>query len=100
MLAYERKPGYGRFVGRVSIDDKEGWHGSIVVRLFAGTAMLAESPVLRGGDSPWSVDVRLPDDRDGRGGPLKLVIDGTPDGIDWDLTDWIDAGFVRGREVR
>jgi hypothetical protein len=32
VLACGRKPGYRRFVGRVGIDDQQGWHGSIKVK--------------------------------------------------------------------
>ena len=97
-LLYELKPEYDRFVAQVGIDDKQMGHGTIVVKVYAGSKLLLESGIIRGGDSPWSIDVALPRD-DGGTAPsrLRLVVNGTPDGIDWDLTDWIHAGFVLRR---
>ncbi len=96
-LLYELKPEYQRFVAQVGIDDKQTWHGTIVVKVYAGSKLLLESGSVRGGDSPWSIDVPLPK-VDGDQAPklLRLVVDGTPDGIDWDLTDWVHAGFITG----
>ena len=65
-LLYERKPEYQRFVAQVGIDDKQTWHGTVVVKVYAGTKLLLESGVVRGGDSPWSIDVPL---TKGDGGP-------------------------------
>jgi CubicO group peptidase (beta-lactamase class C family) len=94
-LSYAIKPAYRRFVAQVGIDDKQTWHGTVVVKVYAGTKLLLESGVIRGGDSPWNIDVPLPDRVDGRPPQeLRLVVDGTPDGIHWDLTDWIHAGFL------
>jgi CubicO group peptidase (beta-lactamase class C family) len=94
-LIYALKPEYRRFVAQVGIDDKQTWHGTIVAKVYAGTKLLLESGVIRGGDSPWGIDVTLPDRVEGRPPQqLRLVIDGTPDGIDWDLTNWVHAGFV------
>jgi endo-alpha-N-acetylgalactosaminidase len=89
---------YERCVAMVGIDDKQASHGTIVVKVFAGTELLGQSPVLRGGDRPWTFDVPL---RRGQGGlissRIRLVDDGTKDGIDWDLTNWIHAGFIVAR---
>jgi hypothetical protein len=97
-LEFDLKPEYERFVGLVGVDDKQGWHGTIVVKVYAGGELLRESPVLRGGDAPWAIDVRLPGVREGVDpGRIRLVVDGTPDGTSWDLTDWIHAGFIARR---
>ncbi len=100
-LLYDLKPEYDRFVARVGIDDKQMGQGTVVVKIYAGSKLLLESGLIRGGDSPWSIDVSLPGDD---GGPtsrrLRLVVDGTSDGIDGDLTDWIHAGFILRRTVR
>ena len=91
------EPEYKRFVGRVGIDDKQGGHGTIVVRVYVGSELLNESPVLKGGDAPWTINVPLPAANHAELPPrIRLVIDGTKDGISWDLTDWINAGFVLG----
>jgi CubicO group peptidase (beta-lactamase class C family) len=98
-LLYKLKPDYQRFVAQVGIDDKQMWHGTIVVKVYVGDKLLLESGVVRGGDSPWSIDVPLPKVDGGRTPKqLRLVVDGTPDGIDWDLTDWVHAGFMTGHQ--
>ena len=61
-LLYDLKPEYDRFVAQVGIDDKQMGHGTIVVKVYAGTKLLLESGVIRGGDPPWSIDVALPRD--------------------------------------
>ena len=95
VLVYAVDRTYQRFVAQVGIDDKQTSHGTIVVRVFAGRELLSESPVLRGGDTPWTIDVPL---RRGGGGlissRIRLLVDATSDGADWDLTNWIHAGFV------
>ena len=97
-LLYELKPEYGRFVARVGIDDKQTGHGTVVVKVYAGSKLLLESGVIRGGDSPWTIDVALPKGDAGVDpSRLRLVVDSTPDGNDRDLTDWIHAGFVLRR---
>ncbi len=97
-LLYELKPEYGRFVARVGIDDKQTGHGTVVAKVYAGSKLLLESGVIRGGDSPWTIDVALPKgDAGGDPSRLRLVVNGTPDGIDEDLTDWIHAGFILRR---
>ncbi len=97
-LLYDLKPEFDRFVAQVGIDDQQMGHGTVVVKVYAGSKLLLESGVIRGGDSPWSIDVALPKD-DGARPPhrLRLVVNGTPDGIDGDLTDWIHAGFILRR---
>ena len=98
VLEYDVKPVYERFVGQVGIDDKQMWHGTIVVKVFAGKELLHESPVLRGETAPWGIDVPLPKSEGaGDRGRLRLVVDGTRDGISWDLTNWIHAGFITRR---
>ena len=94
-LAFARRPDFRRFVGRVGIDAKQDWHGSIKVSVYLGDRSLHESPLLRGGDAPWNVDVALPDDG-GAGDPVRLVVGDGGDGKSWDLTDWVRAGFVTG----
>jgi endo-alpha-N-acetylgalactosaminidase len=97
-LTYVVDRTYERFVGMVGIDDKQASHGTIIVKVFAGRKLLEQSPLIRGGDRPWTIDVPLR--RDGGGlisSQIRLVVDGTGDGVDWDLTNWIHAGFVVGR---
>ena len=65
-LLYDLKPEYARFVARVGIDDKQTVHGTVVVKVYARDKLLLESGVIRGGDSPWSIDVALPRDDDRR----------------------------------
>jgi hypothetical protein len=96
-LLYDLKPEYDRFVALVGIDDKSMWHGTVLVKVYAGSKLLLESGGIRGGDSPWTIDVAIPKEKeDGGSAPrrLRLIVDGTSDGIDSDLTDWIHAGFI------
>ena len=60
--------------------------------------LLGQSPLLRGGDPPWTIGVPL---RPNGGGlissQIRFVVGGTSDGADCDLTNWIHAGFVKAR---
>jgi alpha-glucosidase len=97
-LVYSVDRSYERFVAQVGIDDKQTSHGTIVVSVFAGRQLLDRSPVLRGGDVPWTINVPLRRVGGGLISPqIRLVVDGTKDGVDWDLTNWIHAGFVSRR---
>jgi hypothetical protein len=94
-LVYDLRPEYDRFVGRVGIDDRMKEVSSIIVRVFVGRKLLGESPILNAGTSPWVVNVELPKKSERRASErLRLVVDGTKDGIEADVTDWVDAGFV------
>jgi serine/threonine protein kinase len=97
-LVYNLKPEYDRFVGRVGIDDRMKESSSIIVRIFANEKLLGESPLLNAGATPWEFNLELPKDSAGRAsGRLRLVVDGTDDGIEADMTDWVDVGFVVNR---
>jgi hypothetical protein len=95
-LVFDLRPDYERFVGRVGIDDRmKGEGNSISVKVFADGRLLGESPLLKEGHPPWCLNVELPKDSKGQAtGQLRLVVDATEDGIDCDVTDWVDAGFI------
>jgi CubicO group peptidase (beta-lactamase class C family) len=94
-LIYPLRPEYRRFVARVGIDDQQCGHGSIRVEVHVDGRLVASSPLLRGGDPPWPVDVPLPRPSSGQPpGILRLVVNDGGDGHDWDLADWAQAGFL------
>ncbi len=99
-LVYAMKPNYRRFVALVGIDDQQFGHGSVKAEVYLGNHRIHSSPVLRGGDSPWHIDVPLevPTTKDDHHLPLRLVVNDGGDGQDWDLTDWVEAGFVTDSE--
>jgi hypothetical protein len=96
-LVYAVDRTYERFVAQVGIDDKQASHGTVVVSVFAGRQLLDRSPILRGGAPPWTINVPLRREGGLISPQIRLVVDGTKDGIDWDLTNWIHAGFVLSR---
>ena len=91
-VVYTLRPGDRRFVARAGIDDQQYGHGSVTVEVYIGDRRALASPLIRGGDTPFNVDVAIaPGDA---GKPFRLVVTDGGDGHDWDLTDWVDAGFV------
>ncbi len=91
-LVYPIKPNYRRFVALVGVDDQQCGHGSVKVQVYVNGKVAASSPMLRGGDPVWRVDVEIRDAK--KGGELRLVVNNGGDGSDWDLVDWAEAGFV------
>ena len=90
VVTYELKPEYRRFVSLVGIDDALGRSGSIRAIIKIDGATVHESPVLRGGDTPWPVNVAIPPGSR----EIALVVDDGGDGTIRDMTNWASAGFV------
>jgi hypothetical protein len=89
-LAYALKPEYKRFVSLVGVDDQTAGKGSIRVRVYVDDQLKAETPVLRGNETPFALDVKLPKD----GKELRIVIDDAGDGYGYDDADLVNAGFM------
>lgn len=84
----------------VAIDDTAGQGGSVVIRVRGGAEpatlhLLFESPVLRGGDAPLTLDVDIRDCR-----WLELSVDPTDDGDALDRTVWLEPRLVRRQTSR
>jgi hypothetical protein len=89
-LVYAIKAGYERFVARVGVDDSQAPDGSVIARVLADERLLDQSPLLRGGDASWPINVAIPPEA----GRLKLIVIDGGDSIAHDMTDWVDAGFL------
>jgi len=112
-IVYELKPSYRRFVALFGIDDRPGeahkfnkfrnlaWigkgrdlicdkFGSVTAEIHVDGKCLHESPILHGGDVPWPIDVPIP--RGSR--QIRLVVTDGGDNHHWDISDWVNAGFV------
>jgi hypothetical protein len=89
-IACRIEPGYARFVAYVGIDDSQAPDGSMVARVLADDRVLDHSPLLRGGDPPWPVNVTIPPDARS----LRLIVTDNGDCIAHDMADWAGAGFL------
>ena len=73
----------------VGIDDEVGkYRGSVIFEVFGDGHELANSGLLRGGDTAKELTVDLTGVK-----TAKLVVDETEDGMDSDHADWADAAF-------
>lgn len=78
-----------RFSALVGVDDAAGGAGSVVFRISGDGRELFNSGVMRCGDRPKKVDIKL------KGiGRLMLEALPTADGINFDHADWAEAEFV------
>ena len=89
-----------RLLASVAIDDTAGQGGSVVIRVRGGSEpstlqLLFESPVLRGGDAPLTLDVDASGCR-----WLELSVDPTDDGDALDRTVWLEPRLVRRQTSR
>jgi alpha-galactosidase len=74
-----------RFTAFTGVDDESGRRGSVIFKIYGDDALLWESAVMRGGDSPKFVDIDL------RGvKTLILSVDSAGDNIDSDHADWAE----------
>jgi len=81
------------FKAFVGIDNNfytQGCRGSVIFRVEADGKELIKTPILRGGDEPFSIEISIPEGIK----ELLLKTDSTPDGADWDQADWADAQIV------
>jgi len=112
-IVYELKPSYRRFVALFGIDDRPGethkfnkfrnlaWigkgrdlicdkFGSVTAEVHVDGVCLHESPILHGGDVPWPIDVLIPQGSR----RIELVVTDGGDNHHWDISDWVNAGFL------
>jgi alpha-L-fucosidase len=91
---FEIKPEYERFVAGAGVDDA-GWAGQVKVAVFGDNQLLLETPVLKGKQAPFNIDVRIPHGVDGRRpAQLRIVVTNAVEGLNSDHTDLVNAGFV------
>jgi hypothetical protein len=79
----------GSFVATIGIDDAAGKQGSAVVGVYLDDKKVGETQVLKGGEKPQTVRIRLP-----RGEKLTLMIEDSGDGWDFDFVDIADPEIV------
>jgi hypothetical protein len=93
-VAYEVPAGATRFQAELVVDRSSGRQGSVEGRVYvqAGSEpwrLLDESPVVRGGDTPWAVDVALAGAE-----RLALIVDHADLGSQGDRANWLHARFL------
>lgn len=78
-----------RFLATIGVDDEVGTKGSITCKIYGADRLLWESPVLRGGDPPASIDLDI------TGMTMLYIISGDGgDDISFDHVDLAEARFV------
>ncbi len=81
------------FVGIDNNYDTQGRRGSAIFSVEVGGVEVKElerTPILKGGDEPYPIKVKIP-----RGASqLILKVDTTPDGPAFDQSDWADAQII------
>jgi D-alanyl-D-alanine carboxypeptidase len=95
-VVYELKPSYERFVARVGAEERAGWRASVVAKVYLDGTLVEQSPLLRAGEAPWSIDVAISRRLRSGAAPrkLRLVITDGGNGINSDRCDWVNAGFI------
>ena len=93
-LAYDLDGRYQRFQAELAVDDRAGWGGSVVFRVFLPDASgewkkAYESPIIRGGQDavPMSVDIAGAQ-------RMALIVDFAERGDVLDYADWLNARLV------
>lgn len=78
-----------RFSALVGVDDAAGGAGSVIFRISGDGRELFHSGVMRCGDRPKKIDVKLK-------GVERLMLEALPtaDGVNFDHADWAEAVFV------
>jgi hypothetical protein len=87
-VRYEVPDSAEQFQATVGIDDAAGPEGSVTFRIELDGQPSWSSKVMRVGDSPQIVDLKL-----GRAKTLSLIVDYGPDGDVNDLADWCEPIF-------
>jgi hypothetical protein len=80
--------GFKRFKSDIGIDDEVGSLGSVIFKVYAGTKVLYTSSKLTGASATQSINIDVTGYTQ-----LRLVADGTGDGINSDHADWAGARF-------
>ncbi len=78
-----------RFQAIVGVDDEVGDQGSITFKIYGTDKLLYESPLLRGGDEPKTVDLDITGLK-----MLYITVGDGGDGISFDHADLADAKFL------
>jgi len=78
------------FVGIDNNYDTQGFRGSVVFSVEGEGRELVRTPILKGGEEPFLIELLLPADIT----QLVLKVDSTPDGQGWDQSDWADAQII------
>ena len=92
-IAVTVPPGAHTFSAFVGVDnnyDTQGRLGSVQFSVEIDGKEVLRTPVLKGGDEPYPVDLAIPDPT----GQIVLKVDTTRDGPAYDQSDWADAHFV------
>ena len=89
-VTFDLKDEYKRFVARVGRNHHGEFIGTVAAEVWVDGKKLHASPVLRGGDDPWNIDVELP----AGGKQITLVTTDAGDGNNWEAVDWGSAGFL------
>ena len=77
------------FFARVGVDDETQGKGSVRFMIYGDKKLLADSGVMKGGESHRVLDVSLKGVRS-----LRLVVDDGGDGISYDHADWAEAAVT------
>lgn len=84
-IVYNLNGLYDKFTTSIGVDDEvRKNHGSVIFKIYADNELLYTSPVMKSGDSAKDVAVSVKGKQQ-----LKLVVDGTKDGITNDHADWL-----------
>lgn len=89
-LTYVLGGDYGSFSALLGIDDSVGAAGSVIFRIYGDDRLLHETPMIRGGDKPVPVKLKM----DGVL-LLRLETDFGDEGDAADVADWIEARLLR-----
>jgi hypothetical protein len=94
-ITYNLDREYRAFQSALAIDDSTAGRGSVTCRVFTDDGsgqwrLKYESPVVRGGEKPISVDIDLAGAK-----RLSLLVDFADRGDEQDHVDWLDARLIR-----
>ena len=89
VIVYKLDGSFRFFSAWVGVDDEKGGAGTVVFRVFVDGRKVFDSGVMRGGEPPKRVLVRIERARE-----LRLVVTDAGDGITCDHADWADAKLL------
>lgn len=80
--------GSRKFTAKVGVDDEVRQPGSVEFRILGDGKELYNSGLMKVGDKAKAVDIDVSGVK-----LLTLIVNGGPDGINYDHADWVDAAF-------
>ena len=89
-LSYDLAGPYERFEAALGIDDETAGGGSVQFRVFVDDRLKYTSPILRGGDRPEPISIRLAGAK-----RLDLVVEFADAADVLDHADWLDARLIK-----